>query len=367
MNKTTAYIIGGAALLGGVFLWAKGSGLVNMAKNLTFKVSLDGKPKLYAGGALTFITSVLGLSSGSVVRLPMAIRFANRSEETLTVGVNSVFVYYKGQLIAENKPKLNQVTLARMNTTTLSGVDIDVPLNSMVSVGGDVVKTYLAGGDLGKLTNDLAIGLNLTINNTFVLDVNKKLGEEGEADTSKARVDGLGMVAMTKRFIKPVSDYVSFIAPREELKRQDRVIMYGSPRDTVDIMHQVVQHYRGDTAQLAKALERGTLRDTLQNIWNFVYTHIDYVKDSDEREQVRRPLRTLWDQKGDCDCYATLIGSILTNLNIPFKFRVAAYKAGRYQHVYVVVQNPDGTGTWAVDPVLDCCFQEKRPTKYYDV
>ena len=85
-------------------------------------------------------------------------------------------------------------------------------------------------------------------------------------------------------------------------------------------------------------------------------------------EQVRRPLRTLYDQKGDCDCYATLIGAMLKNMGIDFRFRIAAYSAGRYQHVYVVVPSNDSpTGYYVVDPVLDQCFAEKAPSKFFDV
>ena len=80
-------------------------------------------------------------------------------------------------------------------------------------------------------------------------------------------------------------------------------------------------------------------------------------------EQVRRPLRTLYDQKGDCDCFATLIGSILENLGIKYKFRVAAYQRG-WQHDYVIV--PYENGYYTVDPVLDQCFAEKKPTRTFE-
>lgn len=130
-------------------------------------------------------------------------------------------------------------------------------------------------------------------------------------------------------------------------------------------MREVAERYKSDTATLAQRLNKDGLKETLQNIWNFVYTYIQYVPDSRVREQVRRPLRTLYDQQGDCDCYATLIASMLINLNIPYHFRIAAYSAGRYQHVYVVV--PHDGGYYVVDPVLDKCFAEKTPSKFFDV
>ena len=96
-----------------------------------------------------------------------------------------------------------------------------------------------------------------------------------------------------------------------------------------------------------------------------VVQHIEYVPDSAVMEQVRRPLRTLYDQKGDCDCYATLIGSILTNLGIPFSLRIAKYNGRSYfQHVYVVVR--EGDKELVVDPVVDKCFYEKKPSEKKD-
>ena len=81
--------------------------------------------------------------------------------------------------------------------------------------------------------------------------------------------------------------------------------------------------------------------------------------------EVRRPLRCLYDKKGDCDCYATLIGSILENLNIPYKFRIAAYNGNsHFQHVYVIV--PNGSGYYTCDPVVDKFNYEKPTSKVKD-
>ena len=176
----------------------------------------------------------------------------------------------------------------------------------------------------------------------------------------------LGLTASSKRSIRPLSDYAGLIPPRTELHHEDAIRMSSAaPEQTVMFMHKVIRETMSDTARLAQSLKGSTLRETLQNIWNFVYQHIQYVPDSAVMEQVRRPLRTLYDQKGDCDCYATLIGSILTNLGIPFSLRIAKYNGRSYfQHVYVVVC--DGAKELVVDPVVDKCFYEKKPSEKKD-
>jgi hypothetical protein len=364
MNIIPIALIGGAAVL----LLMKGSSLANMAKNLTYTIRLDGKPKLYAGGAWTFITSIIGASNGSKIRFPLAIDFENRSDEEVTIGVNAVFLKYKDGQIASSKPGAAQVRIAKHATTTMTGIDVDVSLSSLISIAGQAISTKLSDGDLSAVTNEMSVDMSLVLNNALVVNVSKALGEQGTISTDKGAVSGLGLVAASRRKIRSIGDYIAFIPPKEELRRRDLVVIPdGTVKDTARLMYKVLETYADDTAALARQLRRGTLEATLRNIWNFVYTHIDYVKDDVTREQVRRPLRTLYDQKGDCDCFATLIGSILRNLGIPFKFRIAAYnREGRYQHVYVVVPTESGR-YFAVDPVLDECLGEKTPSKYFDV
>ena len=67
-------IVGIGIGAGVLWLLTKGSSVANMAKNLTYKIKLDGKPKFYGGGALSVISSVFG-GSGSRLRFPLAIDF----------------------------------------------------------------------------------------------------------------------------------------------------------------------------------------------------------------------------------------------------------------------------------------------------
>jgi len=91
-------------------------------------------------------------------------------------------------------------------------------------------------------------------------------------------------------------------------------------------------------SKIADKLYDPKLSRFLKNIFNFVMAYVKYETDSAFTEQLRNPLRTLKDQRGDCDCMSILIGSILYNKNISFCFRVAKYDANRdFSHVYVIV------------------------------
>lgn len=138
-------------------------------------------------------------------------------------------------------------------------------------------------------------------------------------------------------------------------------------RDTVNFIPRLIGDTLDDTRLLAAKLKGPTLRKTCRKIFDFVFDHIRYRKDRAGFEEVRRPARTLWDQVGDCDCMATLIGSILSNLKITYSLRVTKYM-GRsfYQHIYIIV--PDKKGSYiTIDPVVDWFDFEEPFTGKMDI
>lgn len=111
--------------------------------------------------------------------------------------------------------------------------------------------------------------------------------------------------------------------------------------DTLKLISECVRTTLDDTREIAKVLKGRTLDETCRNIWNFVFTYIKYKRDEPGKEQVRRPATT-WAERHtgcDCDCMATFVSSILTNLGIPgFENRIAIYNWDRsWQHIYTVV------------------------------
>lgn len=363
-----------AATGAAIYLWAKGSSVVNMVDKLTVTPKLGGKPKFKSEGknfGYKVLNSLLSSGESTYLEVPIDIDFQNRSDQEMTIGVTSVMAYLNGNLVASNKPSINSVSIKGNTTSTLIGVKMQIGSKTLTSVIGSTVKNLIKGDgiDTSMITDNLVIKVGAILNNTFVFDISLDLGKSGTVDTTGTTtkaVDGLGLVAANRRVIKPLSDYIAYIPERSKLLHHDYIVKAnGNVLDTAKIMHNAATNDKENVKELAKHLQGDTLPQTLQNIFDFVYTHIQYELDSRFTEQVRRPLRTLYDQKGDCDCYATLIGSMLESLNIPYKFRIAAYSAGRYQHVYVIV--PTDGGHYTVDPVLDKCFAEKPTSKHLDI
>lgn len=180
-------------------------------------------------------------------------------------------------------------------------------------------------------------------------------------------IDTAAIRASHQRKIKPGTEYNKYFPAAEGitgiLKRN------GSVRDTVQLMGEIVKVTLNDTRKIAEILKGDNLHETCSNIWNFIYTYIQYELDAPGREQLRRPARLWADRKGDCDCFSLLISSTLTNLNIPHFLRVTKYSAG-WQHVYVIVPTSKQGGNKenyiTIDAVLDKYNYEKPFTDKFD-
>lgn len=181
-------------------------------------------------------------------------------------------------------------------------------------------------------------------------------------------LNGLGLVAKNKRQIKPGHQYdVHFPKPE---KSNPIINDDGSVIDTVGYCEKIVRKTLNDTRKIAPLLKGSTLQATCNNVFRFIYDHIQYEEDKPNVEQLRRPARTWADRKGDCDCMSIFASSILTNLGIPHYFRIVKMH-GRswFQHIYVIVPRTGMQGTGkkdmtirsnyiVIDPVLDKFDQE---------
>lgn len=140
-----------------------------------------------------------------------------------------------------------------------------------------------------------------------------------------------------------------------------------SLQDTLDHMRHIVLRDYTSVNELALSLERDSVKETAENIWNWMKENTQYKLDSNGIEELRTPLRSLADKDSgiDCDDYTILISSILLNLNIPHEFRVAAYKEkGRFQHIYPVAFDENGN-SYVIDvvPEIPHFNYEAQPIK----
>lgn len=350
MAKIGKILVVGGIVGAGVWIWSYMKGMSTFAKNLIVKPMI---------GDLSRVKFEL-----TGIQFPIYIDFGNRSSVSMTIQINALDIFYKKKILAQSVPAINFVGVNPHSSNRLNNVMIHISYTALISVIGDTVQSIIDRKDLTALSEllmKMTVSCDLTVNNAVQTPIMIDLS------TGTTSMGGLGLVAASSRKIRPRSDYQHLIPSEKSLSYADPIITPDvSTEDTVIFMKKIAKQSKNDTRELAQSLAHRDVRQTLQNIFDFVYNYIQYVPDSATKEQVRRPLRTLYDQAGDCDCYSVLIGSILENLGIPYKFRIAAY-AGRdyYQHVYVVVPTKE-YGELVCDPVIDRCFQEKKTSKQKD-
>ncbi len=314
------HVIIGVGIVGAlVWIYTKLSGLKNALNNLLVTPHWDG--------SLNNMNFDL-----EGITLPIAIDFGNRSDQSLRFQLIAFDIYLKGTRVASSQPNANEVTLLPYKTTSLRGIRVKIPYLSLLSTVGSTALAYYKSnkdaavwGELLKTaTFDITMALNGTIQERFMVDMN-----------GNATVAGLRGVPTDKRVIRSLDEYIQYIPPRASLQMQDKQIVADvEPEYTASFIRKMAQVYRGDTTELARRLAGGSVRETIRHIWDFVAYHIRYVPDRSDMEQVRRPLRALYEQRGDCDCYSCLIASILENLGIPYVVRIAEYNHKGYYKNY---------------------------------
>lgn len=191
--------------------------------------------------------------------------------------------------------------------------------------------------------------------------------------TAPYRQTNLGIVAAGKRNIKSGHQYNQYFQ-LGGLQFTDPIITNGTTFRTLQEMEKVVKSTLSHTKTIAHKLKGATIGSSLNNLYHFIYQHIQYTPDKEGVEQIRTPLRT-WHDRGsgvDCDCFSVFISSVLHNWKIAHAFRMSDYGQG-WQHVYVVVPHngnksalDNRSGYTVIDPVLDQFNYEKPFHKKYD-
>lgn len=350
--------IGGLALGGLLYFWSKAQSAKSFIQNLTIE-------PLWYGGVNDMKFSTTG------VKLPLAVDLGNRSNQEYKIRINACDIFLGEQKVAASKAALVEAVLKPQSTTRIP-IDVVINYAFLVDFVGLSVTSLMMGeganGIVSAMNQSLKIRLDFAVNDAIQtpLTINLESGEVSLSGLGGARLrGGVGLVSYEDRQIGSFDDY-KYLLPENKPTYEDKVVVEDvTPEQTARAIRAWAKECKWQTAALAKSLKGSTVRETIQNVFGFVYKYVKYEADSVTVEQVRSPLRCLYDQKGDCDCYTLLIASIFENLGIPYVVRIAEYNGkGYYQHVYAVALI--NGNELACDPVLNRCFEEKPYTRKKD-
>ena len=115
----------------------------------------------------------------------------------------------------------------------------------------------------------------------------------------------------------------------------------GSTAHSVVSMKQVVYDYLSQTKELALALKRSTLKETVNEVYKYLYSHYQYKADG-ELQQLRSPECSFAERFNGIDCknYSILASSILINMgikNIIRRVKQPGFNPDMWTHVYIVI------------------------------
>jgi len=133
----------------------------------------------------------------------------------------------------------------------------------------------------------------------------------------------------------------------------------GNNADIINALHKYMPYAVQQSKKRASMFKGKDNKETARNIWSFLKHNIRYIEDSEHFQDIKLPDRLIKERKVDCKSFSMFTGSILDNLNIPYKFAYTSYTDSKTpQHVYV--QLDDGT---IIDAVWKK-FDSEKPYTY---
>jgi len=157
------------------------------------------------------------------------------------------------------------------------------------------------------------------------------------------------------RNIRSGDQYVELI-PKPSNRKV--VFGFGDTRFSLENMKMMILETLSETKQLANQLVGQTVEQSVNNVKEFLYWHVQYLQDGLE-QQLHSPAHT-WSVKStgvDCKSYSLFASSLLTNMGIANSLRQIkqlTYNPEFWSHVYVVVPGTelvvDGTVIYDYEP-----------------
>jgi len=137
--------------------------------------------------------------------------------------------------------------------------------------------------------------------------------------------------------------------------------MNGTTGDIVKVILQTAPISLNDTAVFSREILAQSLYHTLQRLWHFLKSNIEYSLDPPGVQMIQTPAYTWFRKKGDCKSYTIFISSVLKNLSIDHVIRFVSFTdTPEWTHVYVVV--PSEGKDIIMDVVMPQYNQEKQYT-----
>ncbi|MCF8254879.1 MAG: hypothetical protein K9J84_09910, partial [Bacteroidia bacterium] len=367
MNKV-GYIGAGV----GVLALAAMANAINKSKDLNAKLKLN---TLTPGN----ISANLGTFQ---VTGNFPIELVNQSSFDITLSNLYVNIAHKNEAsqwedLLIQKNGISQVTFKKNVATKLGTIPLSMAFSKIPSlikiITGKLPRTLLvttrfevAGFELDPIQTEIDATSYLqpvtAVLKSFGLlnGSGAGIGYSSGVDSSGYQPAGIGYNSNYHyRKIKDATDYVGLMPVPKGGEMEIR--NNGTAYDTIDDMAKIVSKTLDQTKKLSAKLKSPNQEQSVKNVWEFLYHHIQYKQDTQGVEELRDPARSFADRKTgiDCDCFSIFASSILTNMGIDHYIEMCAIHPDPwFKHVYVIVPKEPKANIsqrqnyWVVDACL---------------
>jgi hypothetical protein len=142
---------------------------------------------------------------------------------------------------------------------------------------------------------------------------------------------------------------------------------WGNTKDIIAAILEADETARLYTEDFANSIPGESVEDICKFLYGYVRRNVKYNEDPDGRQDVQMPGVLVDRKSGDCKSMSLFCASVLSNLEIPYKYRfISQDPKSDYHHVYLIVDAGRGKKI-ALDCVEDTYNNEVKYVKKKDM
>lgn len=326
MNSTKLILGGAIAIVAAAALATGASKLKNLSSKFKANAGIPQNVSL-KGGNLSFNLPI-EITNQSAFDVTLQNLYVTVQNKNANGDFEDLFIQNNGI----KEVKINKLVTSRLGI---------IPLSTSYANAAKLVNIIT-----GKLPNDLKVIVRFDILNyelnpiEFIVNAKDMLTPFVTILKTFGVLKGLGYAdnSFHYRKIKPATAYINLMPQSKGLESviaQDAI-----PEKTVKRMANIVNETLWQTKKLAAALKGKSIEECSKNVYDFLYNHIQYKRDAENREQLREPIASFAHRTTgiDCDCFSIFASSLLKNMGINHAIKVISVRDDQQlQHVYVIV------------------------------
>ncbi len=326
MNSTKLILGGAIAIVAAAALATGASKLKNLSTKFKANAGIPQNVSL-KGGNLSFNLPI-EITNQSAFDVTLQNLYVTVQSKNANGDFEDLFIQNNG---------IKEVRISKLVTSRLG----TIPLSTSYANAAKLVNILT-----GKLSPDLKVIVRFDILSyelnplEFIVNAKDILTPFASILKTVGLVKGIGFADNNFHYrrIKPATAYINLMPQSKGLESviaQDAI-----PEKTVKRMATIVNETLWQTKKLAAALKGDSIEESCRNVYEFLYNHIQYKRDAENREQLREPIASFAHRNTgiDCDCFSIFASSLLMNMGINHTIKVISVRDDQQlQHVYVIV------------------------------